>query len=302
MIEHLFPGGRGRLRLVDDRRSPKPVLGGAGLDDAEPDEDPDAPGREPEEADGEDSDEFSSQGVEIEVTPAGKATRRLSLLSGGEKSLVALAFVFARLPRPPVALLHPRRGRGGARRRQHRPLPAARPPLLRPRPVRHRHPPEADDGRRRRALRRQHGQGRRDQGRLAPASPREPGSARRGRADEPRCVASRADADRLGRTARSRRRPGRRGDAEPEPEREPQGGAVFRAPAREPLEEPPGAAAPRSRLEPLRQARRRDLGAARGGADPRRRRRADDRRGRRAARGRGRGGRGQRRRRRPASG
>jgi chromosome segregation protein len=34
-------------------------------------------------------------GVEIEVTPAGKATRRLSLLSGGEKSLVALAFVFA---------------------------------------------------------------------------------------------------------------------------------------------------------------------------------------------------------------
>ena len=34
-------------------------------------------------------------GVEIEVTPAGKATRRLSLLSGGEKSLVALAFVFS---------------------------------------------------------------------------------------------------------------------------------------------------------------------------------------------------------------
>ena len=34
-------------------------------------------------------------GVEIEVTPAGKSTRRLSLLSGGEKSLVALAFVFA---------------------------------------------------------------------------------------------------------------------------------------------------------------------------------------------------------------
>ena len=33
--------------------------------------------------------------MEIEVTPAGKSTRRLSLLSGGEKSLVALAFVFA---------------------------------------------------------------------------------------------------------------------------------------------------------------------------------------------------------------
>ena len=37
-------------------------------------------------------DEF---GVEIEVNPAGKSTRKLSLLSGGEKSLVALAFVFA---------------------------------------------------------------------------------------------------------------------------------------------------------------------------------------------------------------
>ena len=41
------------------------------------------------------AEEFSGQGVEIEVTPAGKATRRLSLLSGGEKSLVALAFVFS---------------------------------------------------------------------------------------------------------------------------------------------------------------------------------------------------------------
>ena len=34
-------------------------------------------------------------GVEIEVTPAGKSTKRLSLLSGGEKSLVALGFLFA---------------------------------------------------------------------------------------------------------------------------------------------------------------------------------------------------------------
>ena len=34
-------------------------------------------------------------GVEIEVTPAGKSTKRLSLMSGGEKSLVALAFLFA---------------------------------------------------------------------------------------------------------------------------------------------------------------------------------------------------------------
>src|SRR5207302_6748527 len=34
-------------------------------------------------------------GVEIEITPAGKSMRRLSLLSGGEKSMTALAFLFA---------------------------------------------------------------------------------------------------------------------------------------------------------------------------------------------------------------
>ena len=34
-------------------------------------------------------------GVEVEVTPAGKSMKKLSLLSGGEKSLVALAFMFA---------------------------------------------------------------------------------------------------------------------------------------------------------------------------------------------------------------
>ena len=33
--------------------------------------------------------------MEIEITPAGKATKRLTLLSGGEKSLTALAFMFA---------------------------------------------------------------------------------------------------------------------------------------------------------------------------------------------------------------
>jgi chromosome segregation protein len=44
---------------------------------------------------GSSSEQPAGSGVEIEVTPAGKATRRLSLLSGGEKALVALAFVFA---------------------------------------------------------------------------------------------------------------------------------------------------------------------------------------------------------------
>src|SRR3954470_23573605 len=71
-VAHLFPGGRGRLRLVQPD-GPRPVLGG---DEAPEDED-------------------AEPGVEIEVTPAGKAMKRLSLMSGGEKSLVALAFLFA---------------------------------------------------------------------------------------------------------------------------------------------------------------------------------------------------------------
>jgi len=81
MVEHLFPGGRGRLRRV----SLQPVK--------------DAERREEESEAGEDEEGEEEQreelGVEIEVTPAGKSTRKLSLLSGGEKSLVAIAFVFA---------------------------------------------------------------------------------------------------------------------------------------------------------------------------------------------------------------
>ena len=87
LIEHMFPGGSGRLRLVEEPR-PARVLGGGDVGDAEADE----PTAEAEE---EDRDPAETAGVEIEVTPAGKATRRLSLLSGGEKSLVALAFVFS---------------------------------------------------------------------------------------------------------------------------------------------------------------------------------------------------------------
>ena len=83
LTEHLFPGGRGRLRLVDER-TPRLVLGGENE------------GKEGDEAEGDDDGEKNpARGIEIEVTPAGKATRKLSLLSGGEKALVALAFVFA---------------------------------------------------------------------------------------------------------------------------------------------------------------------------------------------------------------
>jgi chromosome segregation protein len=54
----LFPGGEGRLRLTD----PEHML---------------------------------ETGIEIEGRPSGKNLRKLSLLSGGERSLVAMAFLFA---------------------------------------------------------------------------------------------------------------------------------------------------------------------------------------------------------------
>jgi chromosome segregation protein len=59
VVESLFPGGTGRLRLT-----------------------------EPEEEGGE-------PGIEVELRPAGKRVTRLSLLSGGEKALGAIAFLFS---------------------------------------------------------------------------------------------------------------------------------------------------------------------------------------------------------------
>ena len=86
MVEHLFPGGRGRLRRV----SLRPVR-----DDERPAGEQETPSEDSEPEPEEDEEERDELGVEIEVTPAGKSTRKLSLMSGGEKSLVALAFVFA---------------------------------------------------------------------------------------------------------------------------------------------------------------------------------------------------------------
>ena len=54
----LFPGGTGRLRLTDP-------------------------------------DNLLETGIEVEARPSGKNVRKLSLLSGGERSLTALAFLFA---------------------------------------------------------------------------------------------------------------------------------------------------------------------------------------------------------------
>jgi len=58
LVGTLFPGGQGRLTLTDP-------------------------------------DDLLHTGVEIEVRPAGRNVRRVSLLSGGERSLAALAFLFA---------------------------------------------------------------------------------------------------------------------------------------------------------------------------------------------------------------
>jgi chromosome segregation protein len=88
VAEQLFPGGRGRLRLVREDAGPRPVLGGGEAEDRS-DEDGELA------AEAEEEDEDDRTGVEIEITPAGKATKRLTLLSGGEKSLTALAFLFA---------------------------------------------------------------------------------------------------------------------------------------------------------------------------------------------------------------
>ncbi len=109
LVGDVFPGGSGRLRLVSEEQAPRgragrpaPVRGaleqrwrraanGAGDAAPRPSRRPPRPrrgglrGREQEEL----------LGVEIEITPAGKSAKRLSLLSGGEKSMTALAFLFA---------------------------------------------------------------------------------------------------------------------------------------------------------------------------------------------------------------
>jgi chromosome segregation ATPase len=62
VAETLFPGGKGRLQLTEEQ-------GG--------------------------DDEDATPGIEVELQPAGKRVTRLSLLSGGEKALGAISFLFA---------------------------------------------------------------------------------------------------------------------------------------------------------------------------------------------------------------
>jgi chromosome segregation protein len=99
----VFPGGSGRLRLVRDEQLPRGVLGGQPLRAAgtEGSGDGHEGGEQASEEEAEREEEAQAApdeellGVEIEITPAGKSTKRLSLLSGGEKSMTALAFLFA---------------------------------------------------------------------------------------------------------------------------------------------------------------------------------------------------------------
>jgi chromosome segregation protein len=114
LVGDVFPGGSGRLRLVAEEAPPRPVLGGQSLTagakpgetqlvgGASADGDSDAAAEAAAEAEAEreqqleeDNSEIGQLGVEIEITPAGKSSKRLSLLSGGEKSMTALAFLFA---------------------------------------------------------------------------------------------------------------------------------------------------------------------------------------------------------------
>jgi chromosome segregation ATPase len=62
VAETLFPGGTGRLRLTGEQEG---------------------------------DDEDAIPGIEVELQPAGKRVTRLSLLSGGEKALGAISFLFA---------------------------------------------------------------------------------------------------------------------------------------------------------------------------------------------------------------
>ncbi len=99
LAARVFPGGSGRLVLVSEAEGQARVIGGqpapgAGDGDTDAENAAEAEAAADAEQAGEDGGE-DRLGVEIEITPGGKAMKRLTLLSGGEKSMTALAFLFA---------------------------------------------------------------------------------------------------------------------------------------------------------------------------------------------------------------
>jgi chromosome segregation protein len=80
VISVVFPGAKGSLKLTEAKPGPKPVSEeGGGIADDLPEE-----GEAP-----------AARGVTLEVKFANKAPRTLSLLSGGEKAMTAIAFLFS---------------------------------------------------------------------------------------------------------------------------------------------------------------------------------------------------------------
>jgi chromosome segregation protein len=111
-------------------------------------------------------DDLLETGVEIVVRPPGKRLDTVSLLSGGEKALVAVSLIFSLFLINPDAVLHSRRGGCAARRRQHRPLQPDDSRDERALAVHPHHAQQADHGERGRALRRDDARAGRLQGHL----------------------------------------------------------------------------------------------------------------------------------------
>ena len=140
VFARLFPGGEGRLVLTDP-------------------------------------DDMLTTGVEVEARPPGKKVKRLSLLSGGERSLTAVALlvaIFKARPSPFYVMDEVEAALDDTNLR--RLLRHHARSCGRPRQLIVDHAPEAHDGGRRRAVRRLHAGRRRHQGRSASgcASPSRP--------------------------------------------------------------------------------------------------------------------------------
>ena len=171
LAARLFPGGSGRLRLVAERTGPRAGARrcSAALRRATRTTRSRGAERRTSSTAINASDE-DLLGVEIEITPAGKAMKRLTLLSGGEKSMTALAFLFSVfLARPCPFYILDEVEAALDDLNIDRFLDLLR-QLLAARAVHRRHPPEADDGGGRLAVRRVDGRRRDLEGDLAPAA------------------------------------------------------------------------------------------------------------------------------------